>query len=153
METAMFKAGPFVFKAEFSDFGLRKLNFSRSRKPESKPLPKRWGLLKRELEEYLSGEREHFTVPLDLEDISDFDFRVYEQLLIVPYGETISYGELAKRAGRPKGARAIGQAVGRNPICIIIPCHRVIASNGGIGGYGGGLALKRKLLEIEGVDI
>ena len=153
METASFKVGKLVFKAEFSDFGLRKLTINRAVRSKAKPLPKRWGLLRHELEEYLSGERRHFTVPLDLEDVTDFEFKVYEQLLLVPYGDTISYGELAKRAKRPKGARAVGQAVGRNPICIIIPCHRVIASNGGIGGYGGGVALKREFLEIEGVII
>ena len=153
METATFRVGKLGFKAVFSDFGLRKLSFSNSIRTRTAALPKRWGILRRELDEYSRGDRRHFTVPLDLEEVTDFEFNVYEQLLQVPYGETVSYGELAKRVGRPKGARAVGQAVGRNPICIIIPCHRVIASNGSIGGFGGGIALKRKLLGIEGVVV
>jgi methylated-DNA-[protein]-cysteine S-methyltransferase len=74
---------------------------------------------------------------------------VWAELSRIPYGETISYGELARRVGRPKGPRAVGQANGKNPIPIIVPCHRVLASNG-IGGYGGGLPMKRALLAVEG---
>jgi len=150
LETTTFNAGNFGFSAEFSDFGLRKLSFGPKWRHKTKPLPEKWAILKRELEEYLAGERQDFTLPLDLEEVSDFDFKVYEQLLVVPYGKTVSYGELAKRIGKPNGARAVGQAVGRNPIGIIVPCHRVVAANG-IGGFGGGLPLKRKLLEIEGI--
>ncbi len=102
-----------------------------------------------QLEEYFAGDRTEFDVPLELEG-TDFQRRVWTQLRAIPYGETISYGELARRVGRPKGPRAVGQANGRNPIPIIVPCHRVLASNG-IGGYGGGLKLKRALLAIEGV--
>jgi methylated-DNA-[protein]-cysteine S-methyltransferase len=75
---------------------------------------------------------------------------VWAELARIPYGETISYGELARRVGRPKGPRAVGQANGKNPIPIIVPCHRVLAGNG-IGGYGGGLPMKRALLAVEGV--
>jgi methylated-DNA-[protein]-cysteine S-methyltransferase len=102
-----------------------------------------------QLEEYLAGERTEFDVPMEL-DGTDFQRSVWQELRRIPYGETISYGELARRVGRPNGPRAVGQANGRNPIPIIVPCHRVLASNG-IGGYGGGLTLKRALLAVEGV--
>jgi methylated-DNA-[protein]-cysteine S-methyltransferase len=102
-----------------------------------------------QLEEYFAGERTEFDVPMDL-DGTAFQREVWAELSRIPYGETISYGELARRVGRPKGPRAVGQANGKNPIAIIVPCHRVVASNG-IGGYGGGLPMKRALLAVEGV--
>ena len=89
------------------------------------------------------------TVPMEL-DGTPFQKDVWTELTRIPYGETISYGELARRVGRPKGPRAVGQANGKNPIPIIVPCHRVLASTG-IGGYGGGLPMKRTLLAVEGV--
>ena len=103
-----------------------------------------------QLEEYFAGERRTFDVPMEL-DGTPFQKEVWAELSRIGYGETISYGELARRVGRPNGPRAVGQANGRNPVPIIVPCHRVLASNG-IGGYGGGLAVKRALLAIEGVD-
>ena len=102
-----------------------------------------------QLEEYFAGERTEFDVTMEL-DGTPFQQEVWAELCRIPYGETISYGELARRVGRPRGPRAVGQANGRNPIPIIVPCHRVLASNG-IGGYGGGLKIKRALLALEGV--
>ena len=102
-----------------------------------------------QLQEYFAGERTDFDLPMEL-DGTPFQRGVWAALSRIPYGETISYGELARRVGRPKGPRAVGQANGRNPIAIIVPCHRVLASNG-IGGYGGGLPVKRALLALEGV--
>jgi methylated-DNA-[protein]-cysteine S-methyltransferase len=102
-----------------------------------------------QLEEYFAGERTDFDLAMEL-DGTPFQQEVWTELTRIPYGETISYGELARRVGRPKGPRAVGQANGRNPIPIIVPCHRVLASNG-IGGYGGGLKVKRALLALEGV--
>ncbi len=102
-----------------------------------------------QLYEYFARERTVFDVPMEL-DGTAFQQEVWRELSRIPYGETISYGELARRVGRPKGSRAVGQANGRNPIPIIVPCHRVLAS-GGIGGYGGGLPMKRALLAVEGV--
>jgi methylated-DNA-[protein]-cysteine S-methyltransferase len=102
-----------------------------------------------QLEEYFAGERTEFDIPMEL-DGTEFQRQVWAELSRIPYAETISYGELARRVGRPKGPRAVGQANGRNPIPIIVPCHRVLASNG-IGGYGGGLPMKRALLAVEGV--
>jgi methylated-DNA-[protein]-cysteine S-methyltransferase len=103
-----------------------------------------------QLDEYFAGERTDFDVPMEL-DGTDFQREVWTELSRIPYGETISYGELARRVGRPNGPRAVGQANGRNPIPVIVPCHRVLASNG-IGGYGGGLKVKRALLALEGVS-
>ncbi len=102
-----------------------------------------------ELEEYFAGTRTDFDVALEL-DGTTFQREVWDELTRIGYGETITYGELARRVGRPRGPRAVGQANGRNPIPIIVPCHRVVAS-GGIGGYGGGLKIKRALLALEGV--
>jgi methylated-DNA-[protein]-cysteine S-methyltransferase len=102
-----------------------------------------------QLEEYFAGERTEFDLPMEL-DGTAFQKEVWAELSRIPYGETISYGELARRVGRPKGPRAVGQANGRNPIPILVPCHRVLAGNG-IGGYGGGLPMKRALLAVEGV--
>ncbi len=102
-----------------------------------------------QLDEYFAGERTDFDVPMEL-DGTDFQREVWAELARIPYGTTISYGDLARRVGRPNGPRAVGQANGRNPIPIIVPCHRVLARNG-IGGYGGGLPMKRALLAVEGV--
>lgn len=102
-----------------------------------------------QLDEYFAGERTDFDVRMEL-DGTDFQREVWTELTRIPYGETISYGELARRVGRPSAPRAVGQANGRNPIPVIVPCHRVLASNG-IGGYGGGLKVKRQLLAVEGV--
>jgi methylated-DNA-[protein]-cysteine S-methyltransferase len=101
-----------------------------------------------QLEEYFARERTGFDVPMEL-DGTTFQKEVWHELSRIPYGKTIGYGELARRVGRPKGPRAVGQANGKNPIPIIVPCHRVLASNG-IGGYGGGLPMKRALLAVEG---
>ena len=89
-----------------------------------------------------------FDVPMDLEG-TEFQRAVWAQLCAIPYGRTISYGELARRVGNPKAARAVGTANGHNPVALIVPCHRVIAGDGGIGGYGGGTARKSLLLELE----
>lgn len=101
----------------------------------------------RELREYFAGTRRRFTVRLDLE-ATEFRRAAWEQLRRIPFGSTISYGEQARRAGRPRAVRAIGSANGANPVPIIVPCHRVVAGNGE-GGYSLGIAMKRKLLAHE----
>lgn len=101
-----------------------------------------------ELDAYFAGHLRRFTVPIDLRG-TDFQRLVWEILLGISYGKTLSYGQVACAAGRCKGPRAVGQAIGRNPISIIVPCHRVIGSNGGLTGYGGGLPRKRALLKLE----
>ncbi|MDJ1137075.1 methylated-DNA--[protein]-cysteine S-methyltransferase [Streptomyces iconiensis] len=101
-----------------------------------------------QLDEYFSRVRTEFTVPLAPEGTA-FQLRVWEQLRRIPYGETVTYGELAEAIGRPSAARAVGLANGRNPLSIIVPCHRVIGSTGSLTGYGGGLERKRQLLGLE----
>ena len=103
----------------------------------------------RELEEYFAGSRRLFSFPLDLRG-TEFQLACWNALLAIPYGETRSYGDIARAVGRPTGFRAVGMANNRNPIAIVVPCHRVIASDGTLCGYGGGLDTKRKLLELEG---
>jgi methylated-DNA-[protein]-cysteine S-methyltransferase len=101
-----------------------------------------------QLDEYFAGERTSFELQLAL-DGSAFQRTVWHALTEIPYGQTISYGELARRIGRPDLARAVGTANGQNPIAVIVPCHRVIGSNGKLVGYGGGLDNKRLLLDLE----
>jgi O-6-methylguanine DNA methyltransferase len=103
----------------------------------------------RELEQYFAGERRRFDFALDLRG-TDFQQACWQALLRIPYGETRTYRDIARAVGRPKGFRAVGMANNRNPIAIVVPCHRVIASDGTLCGYGGGLDIKRKLLELEG---
>ncbi len=103
----------------------------------------------RQLDEYFAGARTAFDVAVRLEG-TEFQRAVWAQLSAIPYGSTISYGELARRVGSPKAARAVGSANGRNPIAVIVPCHRVIAGDGSLGGYGGGIARKTALLHLEG---
>lgn len=102
----------------------------------------------RQLQEYFAGQRRSFDLPLAPAG-TEFQLRVWKALLEIPYGETISYGELARRTGNAAAARAVGAANGRNPIPVIIPCHRVIGGNGGLTGFGGGLHAKQMLLELE----
>jgi methylated-DNA-[protein]-cysteine S-methyltransferase len=104
-----------------------------------------------QLEEYFAGRRHRFDLPLEL-DGTDFQRSVWLGLAEIPYGKTVSYAELAAMVGRPHAYRAVGQANGSNPIPIVLPCHRVVASGGGLGGYGGGLPMKRQLLALEGLD-
>jgi methylated-DNA-[protein]-cysteine S-methyltransferase len=101
-----------------------------------------------QLDEYFAGTRTTFDLPLQLHG-TPFQVEVWEQLRRIPYGETISYGELAKRVDRPEAARAVGAANGQNPIAIVVPCHRVIGADGSLTGFGGGLPWKRWLLARE----
>lgn len=103
----------------------------------------------RELEEYFAGQRREFSFPLDMRG-TEFQLACWRALLAIPYGETRTYADIARAVNRPTGFRAVGMANNRNPIAIVVPCHRVIASDGTLCGYGGGLDLKRKLLELEG---
>jgi methylated-DNA-[protein]-cysteine S-methyltransferase len=136
--------------------GLREITLPGDDQPDvtiGKPDTK----VKRELDALFAGKRQSVDVPLDLDGIDGFRRQVLETLAHdVPWGETVSYGELAAMAGRPRAARAVGSAMRHNPIPFVIPCHRVIAAGGKIGGYGGGrnaIALKRQLLAREGVEI
>lgn len=133
--------------------GLRRIDFPRDGNPaqpsaawqeNSAPLEP----VVRQLDLYFAGKLEDFDLQLAPQG-TPFQMEVWKRLLDIPYGETTSYGELAKRIGNPKACRAVGLANGSNPIPIIIPCHRVIGSNGKLTGYGGGLPIKEKLLALE----
>jgi methylated-DNA-[protein]-cysteine S-methyltransferase len=101
-----------------------------------------------QLDAYFAGELQRFDLPLAAKG-TEFEHRVWDALVEIPYGETVSYGELAAELGVPGAARAVGRANGRNPISIVVPCHRVIGATGKLTGYGGGLDTKRRLLDLE----
>ena len=103
----------------------------------------------RQLQQYFEGGRREFTFPLDMRG-TEFQLACWRALLEIPYGETRTYADIARAVGRPQGFRAVGMANNRNPIAIVVPCHRVIASDGSLCGYGGGLDIKRRLLQLEG---
>src|SRR6266540_1446714 len=105
---------------------------------------------RRQLAEYFDRARTEFELDVDLRLAADFSRRVLEELALVPYGEVTTYGELARRAERPRAARAVGTVMNRNPIPIVLPCHRVVGASGSLVGYGGGLARKEALLKLEG---
>lgn len=105
--------------------------------------------LRRELDGYLAGQLRRFTVPLDLVLASPFQRQVLGALAEVPYGTRTTYGELAGALGRPSASRAVGAALGANPLCVLMPCHRVLAASGALTGYAGGLEAKRRLLDLE----
>jgi O-6-methylguanine DNA methyltransferase len=146
-------AGPLVIAV--SHRGLVLLEFDRGTFPPKKPTAE-WresaeatGPYVQELEEYFAGRRREFTFPLDLRG-TEFQVKCWRALLDIPYGETRTYANIARAVNQPLGFRAVGLANNRNPIAIVVPCHRVIASDGTLCGYGGGLDIKRKLLELEG---
>jgi methylated-DNA-[protein]-cysteine S-methyltransferase len=118
------------------------------RHPEWVPDPECFAGVVQQLDAYFAGELTEFDVTLRL-DGTEFQQRVWNALRDIPYGETVSYGELAARVGNPGASRAVGLANGRNPVAIIVPCHRVIGASGSLTGYGGGLDRKRALLELE----
>lgn len=137
---------------EFADRPMLGTQVERvARRFGSAPTPGRHPLLdalKAELDEYFRGERRGFDVPLALSG-TPFQTRVWRLLMEIPYGDTISYDELARRAEKPGGQRAVGRANGDNRIAVVIPCHRVVRASGELGGYGGGLDRKRRLLALE----
>ena len=112
--------------------------------------PKPVDEVRRQLDEYFEHSRRAFELDLDLRLTADFSKRVLEELAKVPYGEVTTYGELAARAARPRAARAVGTVMNRNPIPIVLPCHRVVGASGSLTGYGGGIERKEALLRLEG---
>jgi len=118
--------------------------------------PAAFAELDKKLKAFYRGQKVEFDLPLDLSDGTPFRQKVWQAIKEIPYGETRSYAWVAQRAGRPGGARAAGQATGDNPLGVVVPCHRVIAADGTIGGFGGGhiaINLKRRLLQLEKVKI
>ncbi len=147
--------GPLVIGV--SDEGLAIIEWDRGEFPEGRlartahwqESEERTVAAKRELREYFAGKRRDFDLKLDLHG-TEFQKKCWHALLKIPYGETRTYAQIAKAVGNPRGFRAVGMANHDNPVPIIVPCHRVLASDGTLGGYGGGLDVKRTLLELEG---
>lgn len=110
-------------------------------------------LVTEQLTEYFSGRRREFTVPFDFRFVSGFRAEVLRELAQVPFGQAVTYGELAQKAGSPKAVRAVGSACANNPLPLLVPCHRVLRADGTLGGYRGGAEAKRFLLELEGIDV
>jgi len=144
-------AGPLLLA--LSGRGLLKLEFDRGQPTEG--INQAWqestsalSPWLRQLDEYFAGHRRDFSLPLDLRG-TDFQLQCWRVLLDIPYGETCSYRDIAHAIGHPRAFRAVGMSNNRNPIAIVVPCHRVIASDGSLCGYGGGLDIKRKLLDLE----
>lgn len=139
------------------DSGLRHVSFSKSHfssptvepKPDWEQNEKKLREPIRQLRAYFAGRLQQFDLPLAAEG-TEFQMRVWKALCRVPYGRTASYGEIARTVGNPAASRAVGLANGRNPIAIVVPCHRIIGSNGRMVGYGGGLDYKQLLLRLEG---
>ena len=149
-------AGPLILGV--SDSALVALEFDRglSKKFAGRPVrweesPARTADVRKQLEEYFAGKRHQFDLALDLRG-TEFQRRCWNELLRIPYGETRSYAQIARTVGSPRGFRAVGQANHRNPIAIIVPCHRVLAAGCYLGGYGGGLPVKALLLRLEGAN-
>jgi methylated-DNA-[protein]-cysteine S-methyltransferase len=133
-------------EGEFAGWIARRLRSTAIRSAE------RTAAARRELDEYLAGRRTAFSLPVDLRHVTPFQRRVLEAARSVPRGHVVTYGDIGRRIGRPGAARAVGQALGSNPVPIVVPCHRVLASDGSLRGYSGrgGLRTKRRLLELEG---
>jgi methylated-DNA-[protein]-cysteine S-methyltransferase len=140
--------GPLVVAA--TEFGIARVSFGGADHADDGP-PAILAEARRQLGEYFTGQRQHFSLPLDWSRSSGYQQRVLQELYAgVGFGQTATYGDLAACTGEPEAARAVGVAMATNPIPIVVPCHRVIASGGQLGGFGGGLEMKRWLLTHEG---
>ncbi|MFC5143695.1 methylated-DNA--[protein]-cysteine S-methyltransferase [Streptomyces aureoversilis] len=147
--------GPLTLVATGGGLSGLYMEGQRHRPPQEtfgEPDPAPFARVREQLEEYFAGSRTAFDLPLALAGTA-FQRTVWNALLEIPYGETVSYGLLAARIGRPAAARAVGLANGKNPVGIIVPCHRVVGANGALTGYGGGLPRKRRLLDFEQAGI
>jgi len=142
--------GPLTLVA--SERGLVALEFGKKEREDCVDDPKRLAPYHKQLNEYFAGKRQEFTVALDIRG-TDFQKRCWQELLKIPYGQTRSYRQIAEAVGNRNALRAVGLANGQNPIAIIVPCHRVIASDGTLCGYGGGLQVKEELLRLEGARL
>ena len=142
--------GPLTLVA--SEQGLVELAFGKKKRAGCVEDSKRLAKYRKQLDEYFAGKREAFTIPLDIRG-TDFQKRCWQELLKIPYGQTRSYRQIAEAVGNRNAVRAVGLANGQNPIAIVVPCHRVIASDGTLCGYGGGLDLKEELLRLEGARL
>jgi methylated-DNA-[protein]-cysteine S-methyltransferase len=118
--------------------------------PRILEMPSKLDALRREFDEYFEGKRHDFETPLDWSLVKGFNLKVLRATARIPYGGVSTYSEMAKKAGSPRAARAAGNALHNNPIPLVVPCHRVLHRDGGLGGYGGGLPMKEYLLKLEG---
>ena len=141
-----------AFRVQFSFRGLARLEFCEDNALLSKPKRHLPHHLEQQLQQYANGKPVRWNVPLDMSSGTLFQQKVWRVLMTIPHGETRSYGWVAKQIGKPRASRAVGAACGANPVPVIVPCHRVIAGDGSLGGFGGGLPMKRRLLRSEGVD-
>ncbi|MDP8956625.1 MAG: methylated-DNA--[protein]-cysteine S-methyltransferase [Actinomycetota bacterium] len=150
---AMTKCG--VVRVEYPNGGLDEQleGLSAEVSPRLLESPRHTEALRRELDEYFEGKRQMFSVPPDLTFLRGFGRRVLEETAGIPFGALATYREVATRAGSPRASRAAGNALAANPVPIVVPCHRVVHSGGGLGGYTGGLDRKITLLQLEGVDV
>jgi methylated-DNA-[protein]-cysteine S-methyltransferase len=137
-----------------SPAGLRAVAFAPASPPDGDPSPSHPILREavRQLRAYFDGALRQFTIPLDLRG-TPFQLRVWRELETIPFGECRTYSDIAQAIGAPRAVRAVGAANGANPVAIVVPCHRVIGSSGKLVGYGGGLPLKKRLLELESRDL
>ena len=142
-----------AFRAGYSSRGVTSLDFPGSRGPRSasptNKTPSFIHKLARQLKQYAAGKSVRWSVPVDLSSGTTFQRKVWRVLTKIPFGQTRSYGWVAQKIGKPNASRAVGAACGANPVPVIIPCHRVVASDGSLGGFGGGLPMKRRLLAVE----
>jgi methylated-DNA-[protein]-cysteine S-methyltransferase len=149
------KLGP--LRVDFTSRGVCRLDFCRTGAPPATPEQRQAKRLPcqlvRQLQAYASSRPVRFTVPVDLSAGTDFQKKVWRALQTIPPGQTRSYAWVARKIGKPRAARAVGAACGANPVPIVVPCHRVIASDGSLGGYTGGLHRKKRLLKLEQAKI
>ncbi len=131
------------------DGAVVRVSFGEPLQPASEPMSAPLAAAVAELTEYFEGERTAFTVPVRFVDGSSFERAVWEQIASIPYGAMRTYGEIARAVGEPGGAQAVGAACGRNPVPVIVACHRVVGAGGKLVGFGGGLPRKRQLLQLE----
>ena len=152
--------GPLLVAA--SERGVCRISFDPEPDAEAERLARAFGVRvlrapldepRRELDEYFEGRRRTFDLPLDLQAVPEFHRTILGELSRVPFGEVTTYGTLAAQAGRPRAARAVGTVMNRNPVPIVLPCHRVVGSTGKLVGYGGGLERKEFLLRLEGARL
>lgn len=149
METAFYKSPIGTLEIKGSDAGISSMNFlDTATASATAAVPESLAECVKQLDEYFNGKRKTFDLEFDLTG-TDFQKKVWNELLKIPYGKTCSYLDLAKKLGNKMSLRAVGSANGKNPVAIIIPCHRVIGSNGKLVGYGGGLWRKQWLLDFE----
>ena len=146
--------------------GLCRISFDADRDPDAEleqladrfgtrvlRVPGRLDAVRRQLDDYFGGQRRTFELEVDLTGVPAFQQQVLRELALVPYAETATYGGLAQRIGRPRAARAVGGALNRNPVPIVLPCHRIVGASGSLVGYGGGLERKRALLDLENAEV